>query len=130
MCLQVRHSCESVVFSIDEKEESLFVKRSAKAKELKTIENTLDGLKMILQRRMLLLAMFRKHLGEQVYEYTMHEDRVRLLLDTDKDAIADEVITFADGFNEIEDGTGAGVLAIDGDVYYTCIPNLCSKGYR
>ena len=70
------------------------------------------------------LAMFRKHLGEQVYEYTMHEDRVRLLLDTDKDAIADEVITFADGFNEIEDGTGAGVLAIDGDVYYTCIPNL------
>jgi len=70
------------------------------------------------------LAMFRKHLGEQVHEYTVHEDRVRLLLDTDKDTVADKVITFADSFNEIEDGTGAGVLAIDGDVYYTCIPNL------
>ncbi len=70
------------------------------------------------------LAMFRKHLGEQVHEYTVHEDRVRLLLDTDKDTVADKVITFADSFNEIEDGTGAGVLVIDGDVYYTCIPNL------
>jgi len=70
------------------------------------------------------LTMFRKHLGEKVQEYTVHEDRVRLLLDTDKDAVADKVVTFADSFNEIEDGTGAGVLAIDGDVYYTCIPNL------
>ena len=70
------------------------------------------------------LTMFRKHLGEKVQEYTVHEDRVRLLLDTDKDAVADKVLTFADSFNEIEDGTGAGVLAIDGDVYYTCIPNL------
>ncbi len=70
------------------------------------------------------LTMFRKHLGEKVQEYTVHEDRVRLLLDTDKDEVADKVLTFADSFNEIEDGTGAGVLAIDGDVYYTCIPNL------
>ena len=70
------------------------------------------------------LTMFRKHLGEKVQEYSVHEDRVRLLLDTDKDAVADKVLTFADSFNEIEDGTGAGVLAIDGDVYYTCIPNL------
>ena len=70
------------------------------------------------------LTMFRKHLGEKVQEYTVHEDRVRLLLDTDKDLVADKVLTFADSFNEIEDGTGAGVLAIDGDVYYTCIPNL------
>ena len=70
------------------------------------------------------LAMYRKHLGERVQEYTVFEDRVRLLLDTDKDTFADKVITFADSFNEIEDGTGAGVLAINGDVYYTCIPNL------
>ena len=70
------------------------------------------------------LAMFRKHLGEKVHDYSAFEDRVRLLIDTDHDTFADKVVTFADGFNEIEDGTGAGVLAINGDVYYTCIPNL------
>ena len=70
------------------------------------------------------LAMFRKHLGEKVHDYSKFEDRVRLLIDTDQDTVADKVVTFADGFNEIEDGTGAGVLAINGDVYFTCIPNL------
>ena len=70
------------------------------------------------------LTMFRKHLGEKVHDYSVFEDRVRLLVDTDQDTFADKVVTFADGFNEIEDGTGAGVLAINGDVYYTCIPNL------
>ena len=70
------------------------------------------------------LAMFRKHLGEKVHDYSKFEDRVRLLIDTDQDTLADKVVTFADGFNEIEDGTGAGVLAINGDVYFTCIPNL------
>jgi quinoprotein glucose dehydrogenase len=70
------------------------------------------------------LTMFRKHLGEKVHDYSVFEDRVRLLVDTDQDTVADKVVTFADGFNEIEDGTGAGVLAINGDVYYTCIPNL------
>ena len=70
------------------------------------------------------VAMFRKFLGDKVEAYTEHEDRVRLLTDSDGDGVMDRVTDFAAGFNQIEEGTGAGVLAIDGDVYYTCIPRL------
>ncbi|MDA0806508.1 MAG: HEAT repeat domain-containing protein [Planctomycetota bacterium] len=70
------------------------------------------------------VEMFRKYLGEKVYEYTAHHDRIRLLEDSDGDGKADKSTVFADGFNEIEDGTGAGLLARNGDVFYTCIPKL------
>jgi len=70
------------------------------------------------------VEMFRKHLGEKVYEYTAHHDRIRLLEDSDGDGKADKSTVFADGFNAIEDGTGAGLLARNGDVFYTCIPKL------
>ncbi len=68
--------------------------------------------------------MYQKHLGEAAQDYGKEEDRIRLLEDTDGDGKADQATIFADGFNDIIDGTGAGVLAIDGDVYYTCIPKL------
>jgi quinoprotein glucose dehydrogenase len=70
------------------------------------------------------VAMFRKFLGDKAAAYTEHEDRIRLLTDTDGDGLLDEAADFADGFRGIEEGTGAGVLAVDGDVYYTCIPRL------
>ena len=70
------------------------------------------------------VAMFRKFLGDKAAAYTEHEDRIRLLTDTDGDGLLDEATDFADGFRGIEEGTGAGVLAVDGDVYYTCIPRL------
>ena len=70
------------------------------------------------------VEMFRKFLGESVVDYTREQDRIRLLTDTNGDGKADRDTVFAAGFNAIEDGTGAGVLAIDGDVYYTCIPKL------
>lgn len=70
------------------------------------------------------VEMFRKHLGEKVYEYTAHHDRIRLVEDSDGDGIADKSTVYADGFNAIEDGTGAGLLARNGDVFYTCIPKL------
>ncbi len=70
------------------------------------------------------VAMFRKFLGDKAAAYTEHEDRIRLLADSDGDGVMDRVTDFAVGFNQIEEGTGAGVLAIDGDVYYTCIPRL------
>ena len=70
------------------------------------------------------VAMFRKFLGDKAEAYTEQEDRVRLLTDNDGDGVMDRVTDFAAGFNQIEEGTGAGVLAIDGDVYYTCIPRL------
>ena len=70
------------------------------------------------------VAMFRKFLGDKAETYTVHEDRIRLLADTDGDGLLDQATDFADGFRGIEEGTGAGVLAVDGDVYYTCIPRL------
>lgn len=70
------------------------------------------------------IEFFKKHLKEDVKKYTLEQDRIRLLEDTDGDGRADKATVFADGFNAIEDGTGAGVLAIDGKVFYTCIPKL------
>ncbi len=70
------------------------------------------------------LAFFRKHLGERIDEYTKCDDRIRLLTDTDGDGRYEKSTVFADRFNGILDGTGAGLLAHQGDVFYTCIPNL------
>ncbi len=70
------------------------------------------------------VAFFRKHLGDKVEDYTKEHDRIRLLEDTDGDGVVDKATVFADGFNRIEDGTGAGLLARNGDVFYTCIPDL------
>ncbi|MBW3598012.1 MAG: HEAT repeat domain-containing protein [Planctomycetes bacterium] len=70
------------------------------------------------------LAYINKHLGERAIEYTEQDDRIRLLEDADGDGRADRATVFADRFNTIVSGTGAGVLAHNGNVYYTCIPDL------
>lgn len=70
------------------------------------------------------VAFFQKRLGPKVEQYAVEHDRIRLLIDRDGDSRMDEDRVFADGFHAIEDGTGAGVLALDGAVYYTCIPKL------
>ncbi len=70
------------------------------------------------------LAYIRKHLQETAVDYTKYEDRIRLLEDTDGDGKADKATVFADRFNNIVDGTGAGVLVQGDNVYYTCIPDL------
>ena len=70
------------------------------------------------------LAYFRKHLKDKVSDYALEHDRIRLVEDRDGDGKADHASVFADGFNNIEDGTGAGVLARGGYVYYTCIPHV------
>lgn len=69
-------------------------------------------------------AYHRRLLGEKASEYTEYDDRIRLLVDTDGDKRADRATVFASGFNQLVDGSGAGVLARNGDVYFTCIPNL------
>jgi quinoprotein glucose dehydrogenase len=70
------------------------------------------------------LAYVKKHLKEKANDYTKHDDRIRLVVDTNGDGKADTSSVFADGFNEIVDGTGAGVLEYRGNVYYTNIPHL------
>ncbi|WP_425614758.1 PVC-type heme-binding CxxCH protein [Anatilimnocola sp. NA78] len=70
------------------------------------------------------LAYVKKHLGKKAEDYTKYDDRIRLVTDTDGDGKADKSSVFVDGFNEIVDGTGAGVLEYRGNVYYTNIPHL------
>lgn len=51
-------------------------------------------------------------------------ETIRLLVDSDHDGRADAATTLADGFNGITSGVAAGVLAQDGRVWFTCIPDL------
>ena len=71
-------------------------------------------------------AMFHKYMGHEVEKWGREHDRLRLLQDTDGDGQYDRDTVFADGFNNIVDGTGAGVIEHNGRVYYTCIPKLWS----
>jgi quinoprotein glucose dehydrogenase len=69
-------------------------------------------------------AYHRRLLGDKAREWETHDDRVRLLVDTNRDGVADTATVFADGFNGLIEGTAAGVLARRGDVFLTCIPSL------
>jgi quinoprotein glucose dehydrogenase len=70
------------------------------------------------------IAMYRKHLKEQFSSYEIAHDRVRRIEDTNGDGVANKATVFADGFRHAAEGIGSGVLARQGNVYYTCIPNL------
>src|SRR5262245_370526 len=70
------------------------------------------------------LAYIQKHLGDKAQDYTKYDDRIRLLEDGDGDGKADKATIFADRFNNIVDGTAAGVLFRDNRLYLTCIPHL------
>ncbi|WP_417744942.1 PVC-type heme-binding CxxCH protein [Rosistilla oblonga] len=70
------------------------------------------------------IAYHKRLLGDQAITYEQQDDRIRLLQDTTGDGKLDKSTVFASGFNGIEEGTGAGVLAVEDDVYYTCIPKL------
>jgi len=73
------------------------------------------------------LAMYEKWADqheEGIAFYTNQQDRIRLLTDRNNDGVFDRVTDFASGFNSPLDGTGAGLLAMDGTVWYTNIPNL------
>lgn len=69
-------------------------------------------------------AYYLKHHPEAAEKWTVADDRVRLIRDTNGDGVADESTVYADGFNDLVDGIGADVLAWNGDVYFTCIPHL------
>ena len=56
--------------------------------------------------------------------FSAGEDRIVRITDTDGDGRADKSQVFVDGFNDALDGLGSGVIARDGDIYYTQIPHL------
>jgi quinoprotein glucose dehydrogenase len=55
---------------------------------------------------------------------TAKTEVIRKLVDEDGDGTADKMTVFADGFNDVLDGTGAGVFAYLGKVYFACIPKI------
>jgi quinoprotein glucose dehydrogenase len=70
------------------------------------------------------IAYLRKYMGSEVEDLAVATDRVRRLVDVDGDGVVDESSVFVDGFRNIADGIGAGVLARKGQLYYTNIPDL------
>ena len=64
-----------------------------------------------------------KREGGMAY-YSRYADRVSRLADLDADGRLETRTVFAGPFNDPLDGTGAGLLALDGDIFYTNIPNL------
>lgn len=51
---------------------------------------------------------------------------IRRLEDKDGDGKAESMNVYAEGFNDILDGTAAGVFAHEGRVYFACIPKIYS----
>jgi quinoprotein glucose dehydrogenase len=72
------------------------------------------------------VAYIKKHHAKRLAEYTRYDDRIRLLWDANGDGKMDQDAIFVKHFNQIEDGTGAGVLPIGDQVLFTCIPKLWS----
>ncbi|QIF02133.1 HEAT repeat domain-containing protein [Roseimicrobium sp. ORNL1] len=70
------------------------------------------------------IAMCKKHFGEKFADLEKEEDFIRLMEDRDHDGKADFASLYARGFNHAEDGIPAGVLARQGTVWATIIPNL------
>jgi quinoprotein glucose dehydrogenase len=70
------------------------------------------------------VAMYKKWLKDKFPSWEVEHERIRLLEDTRGAGVADKATVFADGFHHAADGLGAGVLAHNGTVYYTCIPDL------
>ncbi len=57
-------------------------------------------------------------------QYEKESERIRLLEDTTGSGKANRSTVFADNFHRAEDGLAAGILAREGKVYFTCIPDL------
>ncbi len=77
------------------------------------------------------IAMFRRHEGDEglASGYAVETDRVRRVVDTDGDGVADAATVFADGFTDPAAGIGAGVIALPlgdsgAEVWFTCIPDV------
>ncbi len=69
----------------------------------------------------------KDHNGDGKVDYldlTGASERVRLLEDTTHTGKADRSVIFAENFNTTVTGTGAGVLAWEGSVYFTCVPDV------
>jgi quinoprotein glucose dehydrogenase len=70
------------------------------------------------------VAKYRRHFADQGARFAALTERVRMLADTDRDGRVDRATVFADGFADLADGIGSGVLPVGDDVWFTNIPKL------
>ncbi|MDB5172115.1 MAG: hypothetical protein JWN51_888 [Phycisphaerales bacterium] len=70
------------------------------------------------------VALLKRKMGPNVRNMTKDDDRIRLLEDTTGSGVANKATIFASGFNSIEAGIGAGLLPLNGKLYYADIPAL------
>lgn len=69
-------------------------------------------------------AYYIKHYPAVAATWATHHDRIVRVEDRNGDGVAEASSVFADGFNKLPDGTGSGVLNLNGSVFYTCIPDM------
>ncbi len=83
----------------------------------------LDDLQaMKVEDRRALHKKWEKKLSEAYM--TKVSEVVRKLSDTNGDGKIDQANVFADGFNDVLDGTAAGIFYYDGAIYFACIPKI------
>lgn len=70
------------------------------------------------------LVTLKRQFKEKFPRLGVDHDRIKLLKNRDSSGRYRTSVVFADGFHDPLDGTGAGVLARHGLVWYTCIPHL------
>jgi quinoprotein glucose dehydrogenase len=70
------------------------------------------------------IALLRRQFKDDFARFSQHHELLRLVVDENGDGVADRGTIWADGFNDPAQGVGAGVLPFDGQVYYTCIPEI------
>ncbi len=120
------HLANPVAFTIDNKNRFFVVETFRLhngAIDIRSFTKWLDddlGLKSVAERTKLL----EKIAGNKINDYQKDHDRIKIILDRDGDGKADFSEVFADGFNSIPSGIGAGVLARGNKVWFTCIPDL------
>ena len=70
------------------------------------------------------IAYHERRLGEKAKEWKIESERIRILEDKSGKGRADSAVTFSDGYHDLCEGIGAGILVRNGEVWYTCIPTL------
>ncbi|MCA8964064.1 MAG: HEAT repeat domain-containing protein [Planctomycetes bacterium] len=70
------------------------------------------------------IAKYEKYISKDIPKYAAFPERVRMLVDTDRNGTLDRSTVFATGFTDLADGIGSGVLPVGDDVFFTNIPKL------
>lgn len=71
------------------------------------------------------LALHEKWKDKVSLEHmTSKSELIRRLADSDGDGKFEESTVFADDFNDVLDGTAAGIFYYDGCIYFACIPKI------